>query len=53
MTPSELQPFFRGCSFDLDREESVPMVLRGVEAGQRETARVAGNGELKRLLREL
>jgi hypothetical protein len=27
VTPSHLQPFFRSCSFELDREESVPMAI--------------------------
>ncbi|KAI8476332.1 MAG: hypothetical protein J3K34DRAFT_516741 [Monoraphidium minutum] len=54
VTPNELQPFFTGCSFNLDREESVPMALGALAGGGgRERARVAASEELKRLLREL
>lgn len=54
VTPCELQPFFSGCSFDLDKEDSVPMVLRGLRGGgRRETEAVARNEALKRLLRDM
>ncbi|GBF94491.1 hypothetical protein Rsub_07025 [Raphidocelis subcapitata] len=53
VAPSELRPFFQGCSFDLDREASVPMVLRGLEGGgAAEVARVAANERLRELLRD-
>lgn len=54
VTPQELQPFFQGCSFDLDREESVPMVLRGLSGGgHAESDRVARSSTLKQLLQEI
>lgn len=54
VAPSELQPFFRGCSFELDREDSVPMVLRGLNrGGPAEADKVARNKDLKRMLQEV
>jgi len=53
VAPSEVRPFFRGCSFDLDREESVPMVLGGLSGGgTAEVRRVAANEDLRRLLQQ-
>ena len=49
VAPAELRPFFQGCSFDLDREASVPMVLRGLEGAEAE--RVAANERLREMLR--
>jgi hypothetical protein len=54
VTPCELQPFFSGCSFEPDREESVPMAFAGlVGDGLGETRRVAANTNLKRLLQDV
>jgi hypothetical protein len=40
VTPCELQPFFSGCSFEPDREESVPMAFAGLVGDG-----LAGGGE--------
>jgi N-acetylglutamate synthase-like GNAT family acetyltransferase len=57
VTPSELQPFFRSCSFDLDHEDSVPMGLQPQlwSKSEEDTKRdLAGNHELQaRLLKAL
>ncbi len=54
VAPNELRPFFSGCSFEPDREDSVPMALGALRGGgAAEARRVAGNEALKRLLREM
>lgn len=52
VTPSHLQPFFHTCSFELDKEDSVPMALRrGWEAEvQQINAPLQANPQLAALL---
>lgn len=61
VTPAELQPFFRGVSFSLDREGSLPMALSDARreqlmeegAGEAITAGIAANEELQQLLQRV
>lgn len=56
-TPSQLQPFFRSCSFDLDREDSVPMALRHGSSGRFEVEQInrplQSNAKLNQLLQQV
>jgi N-acetylglutamate synthase-like GNAT family acetyltransferase len=57
VTPSQLQPFFRSCSFDLDREDSVPMALRHGSSGLFEVEQINrplhSNAKLNQLLQQV
>lgn len=52
IAPSELQSFFRSCSFDLDHEESVPMALMDTSIQNIEdiNAYITSNQALKKIL---
>ena len=53
VTPSELQPFFKSCSFDLDHENSVPMGLQPQQWSKAEEdtkSELAERTELQQLL---
>lgn len=52
VAPAHLQPFFRSCSFDLDREESVPMAMRAswYKEADEINAQLQANPALQKLL---
>jgi len=56
VTPASLQPFFHSCSFDLDRENSVPMALGAtwsVGSAEQINQPLQANTKLARLLQEV
>lgn len=52
VTPSDLQSFFHSCSFELDREDSVPMAIsqRWCKDEQQINAPLQSNTALQKLL---
>jgi hypothetical protein len=55
VTPSHLQPFFHTCSFELDREDSVPMALgKGWSADVEQiNSKLLANGSLELMLQSV